>query len=106
MIVIFLDWFCTRYYLTNLRLVEERGIIGKRIVSIWLDRVEDVTYKFGILGRIFGFGDLEIQSAGTYGKIVFSFLPSPRKLHEEIEKAISSLKKHDKNQTRKQNKRS
>jgi len=34
MFVLFLDWFCTRYYLTNLRLIEERGIIGKRFVSI------------------------------------------------------------------------
>ena len=86
--VIFLDWICINYYLTNMRLIEERGIIGKRIMSIWLDKVQDVTCKFGILGRIFGFGDIEIQSAGTYGKIVFSFLPSPRKLREEIERAI------------------
>lgn len=56
-------------------------------MSIWLDKVQDVTCKFGILGRIFGFGDIEIESAGTYGKIVFGFLPKPRKLRERIEKA-------------------
>jgi uncharacterized membrane protein YdbT with pleckstrin-like domain len=92
MIVIFFDWICTKYYLTNLRLIEERGIIGKRIVSIWLNKVQDVTCKFGILGRIFGFGDIEIESAGTYGKIVFEFIPSPRRLQEEIEKAIFNLR--------------
>lgn len=90
-LIVFLDWFCIRYYLTNLRLIEERGIIGKRIMSIWLDKVQDVTCKFGILGRIFGFGDIEIESAGTYGRIVFNFLPSPQKLHNEIEKAILRL---------------
>jgi uncharacterized membrane protein YdbT with pleckstrin-like domain len=57
-------------------------------MSIWLDKVQDVTCRFGILGRIFGLGDIEIESAGTYGKIVFQFLPSPRKLREEIEKAV------------------
>ena len=93
MFVLFLDWFCTRYYLTNLRLIEERGIIGKRFVSIWLDKVQDVTCKFWVLGEIFGFGDLEIESAGTYGKIVFSFVPSPKNLQRELEKAIFSLKK-------------
>jgi len=46
MIVFFLDWLCTLYCLTNLRLIEERGIIGKRFVSIWLDKVQDVTCKF------------------------------------------------------------
>ena len=91
MTVIFLDWICINYYLTNLRLIEERGIIGKRIMSIWLDKVQDVTCKFGILGRIFGFGDIEIQSAGTYGKIVFGFLPSPRELQQKIERAILDL---------------
>ena len=89
--VIFLDWICIKYYLTNLRLVEERGIIGKRIMSIWLDKVQDVTCKFGVLGRIFGFGDIEIQSAGTYGKIVFGFLPSPRQLQQKIEQVILDL---------------
>jgi uncharacterized membrane protein YdbT with pleckstrin-like domain len=71
MIVVFLHWICIKYYLTNLRLIEERGIIGKRIMSIWLDKVQDVTCRFGILGRIFGFGEIKIESAGIYGKIVF-----------------------------------
>jgi len=88
MIVIFLHWLCIKYYLTNLRLIEERGIVGKRIMNIWLDKVQDLTCKFGILGRIFGFGDIEIESAGTYGKIVFGFLPATRKLRQEIERAI------------------
>ncbi len=91
-VVIFLYWLCVRYYLTNLRLIEERGIIGKRAMSIWLDKVQDVTCSFGILGRIFGFGDLEIESAGTYGKIVFDFLPAPRKLKDKIEKAVQEFR--------------
>jgi uncharacterized membrane protein YdbT with pleckstrin-like domain len=87
-VVIFLDWLCTSYYLTNLRLIDKRGIIGKRIVSISLDKVQDVTYTFGILGRIFGYGDIEIESAGTYGKIVFDFAPRPEDIQERIERTI------------------
>jgi uncharacterized membrane protein YdbT with pleckstrin-like domain len=94
MMVIFLHWICIKYYLTNLRLIEERGIIGKRIMSIWLDKVQDVTCKFGILGRVFGFGDIEIESAGTGGKIVFSGLPLPARLRDRIEKAILNFHDH------------
>jgi len=90
-VVIFLGWLCTNYYLTNLRLIDERGIIGKRIVSIPLKRIQDVKCQFGIWGRIFGFGDLEIESAGTHGKITFDFAPNPRKMREKIEKAISNI---------------
>ena len=92
MTVVFLEWICTKYYLTTMRLIEERGIIGKRIMSIWLNKVQDVTCRFGILGRIFGFGDIEIESAGTYGKIVFGFLPSPQRLEAEIGKAILNFR--------------
>ena len=90
-IAIFLDWLCTVYYLTNLRLIDERGIFGKRIVSISLDNVQDVTCTFGIWGRIFGFGDVEIESAGTYGKIIFELAPHPREIQEIIERTISDL---------------
>ncbi len=87
-IVLFLNWFYIRFYLTNMRLIEVRGIIGKRTMSIRLRKVQDVTCSFGILGRIFGFGDIEVESAGTYGKIIFDFLPAPQKLKYKIEKAI------------------
>lgn len=91
MVVILFQWICIKYYLTNMRLIEERGILGKRIMSIWLRNVQDLTCKFGILGQIFGFGDIEIESAGTYGKILFSFLPAPKKLKKKIEEEIKEL---------------
>jgi uncharacterized membrane protein YdbT with pleckstrin-like domain len=97
MFVVFLDWLFVNYYLTNLRLIEERGIIGKRIIFIPLDMVQDVTCRFGILGRVFGFGDLEIESAGTYGKIVFTFISNPSERKEEIGKAILEFKANRKN---------
>ncbi|GAH78227.1 unnamed protein product [marine sediment metagenome] len=73
--------------------MEKRGVIGKRIVTISLDKIQDVKCKFGIIGRIFGFGDLEIESAGTLGKIIFHFIPSPRKFQEKIQKAVLESKK-------------
>jgi uncharacterized membrane protein YdbT with pleckstrin-like domain len=88
MLILFLDWICTNYYLTNLRLIEERGIIGKRIMMAPLNKVQDITCEFGVMGRIFGFGNLEIESAGTCGKILFDFIANPRKRKEEIVKAV------------------
>jgi uncharacterized membrane protein YdbT with pleckstrin-like domain len=101
-LMIFLDWLSINYYLTNLRLIEERGIIGKRIMFIPLDKVQDTTCKFGILGRIFGFGDLEIESAGAYGKIAFNFIANPRKRKEEINKAILKFEAYRNNMERKE----
>jgi uncharacterized membrane protein YdbT with pleckstrin-like domain len=78
--VFYLDWKFNRLYLTNLGLIKERGIIRKQFMAVRLIDIEDITCKYGIWGRIFGFGDLIIESAGTYGKMVFKGFPRPRRI--------------------------
>ena len=90
-LVFYLDWKFNRLYLTNQRLIKERGIIGKRFMAIGLDKIQDITCIYGILGRIFGFGNLIIESAGTYGKMIFEGLPKPKRIKWKIEKAGSAL---------------
>lgn len=85
-IVLYLDWRFNRFYLTNLRLIKERGIIGKQFMTINLDNIENITCSYGILGRIFGYGNLTVESAGTYGKMAFERMPKPRKIKWMIEK--------------------
>ena len=90
MLVFYLDWKFNRLYLTNLRLIKERGIIGKYYLVIWLKNVQDVGCSYGILGRIFGFGDLIIESAGTFGKMEFKGLPKPKYIKWRIDRARQS----------------
>jgi uncharacterized membrane protein YdbT with pleckstrin-like domain len=85
-LVFYLDWKFNRLYLTNFRLIQERGIIGKRYMSVRLSNIEDMTCTFGILGRILGYGDLIIESAGTYGQLIFKGIPKPRKMKTLIER--------------------
>jgi uncharacterized membrane protein YdbT with pleckstrin-like domain len=89
--VIYLDWHYDRLYLTNYRVIKERGIIGKRFVSIWLDKIQDLLVEFGIWGSIFGFGDLTIESAGKFGWINFEGYPDPQKIKGLIEEQIEGL---------------
>ena len=86
--VLCLDWINNRLVITDRRVTRRRGIIGKTIMTIELSRIQDVRIQFGILGRIFGFGTLEIESAGTSGKIVFRGIPSPKMVREKIESEI------------------
>ena len=90
-LVLFLEWINNRLILTNLRVTRQRGIIGKTIMEIGLDRIQDVKVSFGIIGRIFGFGTFEIESAGTFGKIIFKGIPSPKKIKFLVEKGIENL---------------
>jgi hypothetical protein len=45
-----------------------------------------MTWTFGILGRILGYGDLTIESAGTYGQMNFKGIPKPMKIKTLIER--------------------
>jgi uncharacterized membrane protein YdbT with pleckstrin-like domain len=60
-------------------------------MAIELDKIQDITCSYGILGRIFGFGNLIIESAGTEGKMTFEGLPRPEKIKWEIEKERRAL---------------
>ncbi|AMM40849.1 hypothetical protein HS1_001045 [Candidatus Desulfofervidus auxilii] len=61
-------------------------------MSIWLKDIEDITCKYGIFGRIFGFGDLIIESAGPYGRMESKGMPGPKKIKWKIEEKIALLK--------------
>ena len=89
--VIYLDWHYNRLYLTNFRVIKERGIIGKKFVSVWLYKIQDLTVEFGIWGRIFRFGDLTIESAGTFGQMRFKGFSEPMKIKELIEGEITTF---------------
>jgi hypothetical protein len=52
----------TRYKLTNERLIITRGFISKRIEEIELYRVNDVALKQSVIERIFGLGDVRLET--------------------------------------------
>jgi membrane protein YdbS with pleckstrin-like domain len=89
--VVILDWLTNRLYLTNFRVIKERGIIGKKYTSIWLGKIQDVSSQVSFLGEIFGFGDLLIESAGELGQERFRGLPKPIKIREMIEAEINKI---------------
>jgi uncharacterized membrane protein YdbT with pleckstrin-like domain len=91
--VLCLDWKFNRLYLTNQRLIKERGIIGKRFMSIQLTKIQNVSCAFGIFGWFFGYGDLTIESAGTEGKMTFEGMPWPAKIKAAIEKEMQNQNK-------------
>ena len=57
-------------------------------MAVRLSNIEDITCSYGIWGRIFGFGDLIIESAGSYGIMVFKGISKPKKVKLMIERQI------------------
>lgn len=60
-----LSWIAaltTRYKLTNERLITTNGFISKRVEEVELFRVNDVSLKQGVMERVFGLGDVFLET--------------------------------------------
>lgn len=56
-----------RYELTENSLKIEKGVIIKKYISIPYDRIQNIDIYRGVLARILGLSDLQIQTAGYSG---------------------------------------
>jgi membrane protein YdbS with pleckstrin-like domain len=57
----------TSYVVTNVRIMRISGVFARRAHSIPWVRVTDLTYQQSLIGRLFGFADLRIESANEEG---------------------------------------
>lgn len=54
-----------KYELTENEYKAERGIIAKRYISIPYERIQNVDIRRGLISRLLGLSDLQIQTAGS-----------------------------------------
>jgi len=73
-------WRAHEYVLTDQRVILNEGIISKFSRSIAIDRIQDLTTFQGLWGRTWGFGDIELESAGRDSAEVLSTVPRPQQL--------------------------
>ncbi len=77
-------WLTTLHVVTNERVIYRAGFIGKRGKEIPLEVINDVAFNQRIIERLFGTGDLLIESAGTHGQTRYSDIPAPEKVQTVI----------------------
>lgn len=65
------------YVLTNHRVIQQMGILNKRSVDSRLDKINNVEHQQSVWGRIFGFGDVMIDTASETGTAVFRNISRP-----------------------------
>jgi len=91
----FLSWYFNVNIVSNERVVDIDfyNLIYREVTDAEIEKIQDVTHKMGgILGIVFNYGDVYIQTAGTKPEIEFLKVPRPaavadvlRKIREEIE---------------------
>lgn len=78
------------YVLTNRRVVQVEGVINKRTTDSSLEKINDAVLSQAIVGRLLGFGDLDILTAAEAGIERFRMIRNPI----EFKKAMLNAK-HD-----------
>ncbi|MHB8681971.1 MAG: SHOCT domain-containing protein [Acidimicrobiales bacterium] len=83
-----LRWRNTLLVLTTTRLVERRGVFGRRGLDVRLERLNEISYHQTIGGRILRTGELLVELGGERGVVVFDHVRRPAALaslvHEQI----------------------
>lgn len=70
-------WTNHQYLVTNRRVIQISGVINKSITDSSLEKVNDVKMEQTALGRIFGYGDIEILTASELGVNQFKRIENP-----------------------------
>jgi uncharacterized membrane protein YdbT with pleckstrin-like domain len=52
-------------------------VLGKYTRSVGIARVQDVSTSQSLFGRLFSYGNVEIESAGRDGAELFTYVPAP-----------------------------
>jgi len=84
LIVVWIRWQSTSYTLTDQRIKIETGVFGRQSKMIPIDRVQDCTTKQSLVGRMLGYGRVEVDAAGAQGAEVLDHLPNPGVFRDQV----------------------
>ena len=90
---VYIEWKCNLWSVTNLRVVDEGGFFSRFSKESPLDKINNVEYDQSLWGRIFGFGNVDIQTAAEMGETTYNLIHHPKKLKDTITQAQEEYKK-------------
>jgi uncharacterized membrane protein YdbT with pleckstrin-like domain len=83
-VISFLNWYNEQYLVTSRRVIEIRGVINKHVSDSSLEKVNDVVLDQSILGRILGYGTVEIITGSDIGVNIFKHMARPVRFKTEM----------------------
>ncbi len=79
-------WKTTWFVVTNERIITRSGLFNRTGKEIPLEVINDVAFGQTFVERLFGSGDLLIESAGEQGQSRFTDIPDPEGVQADIYK--------------------
>ena len=84
LIAVWISWQSIVYTLTDQRIMIQTGVFSRQEKIIPIDRVQDCTTRQSLIGRIFGYGRVEVDAAGAQGAEVLQYLPKPGEFRDQV----------------------
>jgi uncharacterized membrane protein YdbT with pleckstrin-like domain len=86
-----LNWSNHQFIITNRRVMQISGIFNKSVIDSALEKVNDIKMDQSALGRMFGYGDIEILTASELGVNLFKKIDNPVKFKSALINAKAYL---------------
>ncbi|RFS86904.1 PH domain-containing protein [Actinomadura spongiicola] len=79
------EWSVDYFVITNQRMLLTTGLITRKVAMMPLAKVTDMSFKRTIAGRMLGYGEFILESAGQDQALTnVDFLPYPEQLYLEV----------------------
>jgi uncharacterized membrane protein YdbT with pleckstrin-like domain len=79
------DWAVDRIVVTDRRIFEVSGIFVRKVAMMPLKRITDLTYEQSLLGRMLGYGEVILESAGQDQALSrLTHLPEPDSFYKTL----------------------
>jgi uncharacterized membrane protein YdbT with pleckstrin-like domain len=89
----------TDYVVTDQALYRKSGILSRNVKKIGYDKIQNTSFSQGLLGKTFGYGNVEISTAGSSGvEMRFTTVEDPKTVQELVNRRIESGKKDEKSE--------
>ncbi|MFH1047269.1 MAG: PH domain-containing protein [Patescibacteria group bacterium] len=88
------EWYWNSFVITTRRVIDidQIGFFKRTVSEAPYERVQDVSFTIeGVLGTLFKYGTIVVQTAGTHVNLELIYVHQPQKIHHLITETASAL---------------
>lgn len=79
------EWGVTYFIVTSSRMIQTSGLITRKVAMMPMSKVTDMSFQRSFLGRILGYGEFILESAGQDQALsTVNYIPYPEQLYLEV----------------------
>ena len=92
----YLNYTNTSYVVTDAGLYKKTGVLSRDVQKIGFDKVQNTSYSRSAVGSYFGYGNVDISTAGSGGaEMRFRSVPDPADVQQLVNRRVTSARPHE-----------